>query len=212
MKHLKTIFACMLMTFLSFGQVWGAVSGSVASSIASGDQVVLINTGGTAELTGVNSSNIGTQAGYTTTTPAGTCVLTVETGKYGTGTFSFKMSDGKYLAYTSTATTKNNNLWAVTLASSPTDDEKKQVSWNISFNESNEVTINNVYNTGRNLRYNSGNNQERFCCYTSAQTAVKFFKLSSGGGSTEPTGFLNQVFFLSSYFTQLMVISKASRG
>ena len=35
---------------------------------------------------------------------------------------------------------------------------------------------------------------------------------AGGGGSQEPTGFLNQVFFLSSYFTQLMVISKASRG
>ena len=34
---------------------------------------------------------------------------------------------------------------------------------------------------------------------------------TNGGGSQEPTGFLNQVCFLSSYISQLMVISKASR-
>ena len=171
------------MAVLSIGQMWAAVSGSVASSIAAGDQVVLINTSGNAELTGVNSSNVGTQAAYTSA-PAGTCILTVEAGKYGSGTFSFRMSDGMYLAYTSSATSKNNNLWAVTLDASPTDDQKKQVSWYISFNESSEVTINNVYNTGRNLRYNSQSGQERFCCYTSTQTAVKFFKLSA---SSTPT-------------------------
>lgn len=174
MKNLK-LFSVILMLLVGIGQVWAAVSGSIASSIAADDQVVLINTGGTAEFTGVNGSNVGTQAAYSTSTPAGTCILTVEAGKYGDGTFSFKMSDGKYLAYTTTATSSNNKLWAVTLASTPTDDQKKQVSWNISFNSSNEVTINNVYNTGRNLRFNS----DRFCCYTSAQTAVKFFKVDT---------------------------------
>ncbi len=183
MKKLKLFFACLLMAVLSIGQVWGAVTGSIASSIAAGDQVILVNTAENAELTGVNSSNVGTQSSYSGT-PAGTCILTVEAGKYGTGNFSFKLSDGSYLAYTTTATSKNNNLWKSTLPASPSEDQNKQVSWSISFNASNEVTINSVYNTGRNLRYNSQSGQERFCCYTSAQTAVKFFKLSA---SSTPT-------------------------
>ena len=45
-----------------------------------------------------------------------------------------------------------------------------------------------------------------------AQSRWSSIEVTLSGGSTEPTGFLNQVFFLSSYFTQLMVISKASRG
>ena len=181
LKHLSF----MLLFILGSLNVWAAVNGSIASSISAGDQVVLVNTAGNAELTGVNSSNVGTQSSYSGT-PNGTCILTVEAGKYGTGNFSFKLSDGSYLAYTTTATSKNNNLWKITLPDSPSEDQKKQVSWSISFNASNEVTINNIYNTGRNLRYNSQSGQERFCCYTTDQTAVKFFKISSGG-SNNPT-------------------------
>lgn len=41
--------------------------------------------------------------------------------------------------------------------------------------------------------------------------SLEYTNVGGGSGSTNPTGFLNQVFFLSSYFTQLMVISRASR-
>ena len=173
----------LLLGLILSVSMWGAVTGNVASSIAAGDQVILINTGENAELTGV-SSNIGQQSSYSNSKPSGTCILTVEDGKYGTGNYSFRMSDGQYLAYTSSATKKNNNLWAVTLEASPTDDQKMQVTWSITFNSNNEVTINNVYNTGRKLSYNSQSGQERFCCYTTEQTAVKFFKLSGSQQST----------------------------
>jgi len=174
----------LLLGLILSVSMWGAVTGNVASSIAAGDQVILINTGENAELTGV-SSNIGQQSSYSNSKPSGTCILTVEDGKYGTGNYSFRMSDGQYLAYTSSATKKNNNLWAVTLEASPTDDQKMQVTWSITFNSNNEVTINNVYNTGRKLSYNSQSGQERFCCYTTEQTAVKFFKLSGSQQSTD---------------------------
>ena len=166
----------MLIAF-SVGNVWGAICGSIASSIAAGDEVVLVNTGETAELTGVSSS-IGQQAAYSNGTPAGTCILTVEAGKSGTGTFSLKMSNNNYLAYTQTGS-GNNKLY--TISSPSTNDQKKQVSWTISIDVTTHVaTITNVYNTARKLMFNS----DRFCCYTSNQTPVKFFKKSACGGPT----------------------------
>lgn len=172
MKKLKLFFACLLMAVLSIGQVWAAVAGSVASSIADGDQVILINKDANKEFTEI-TGNVGQKADYTTA-PAGTCVLTVETGKSGTNTFSFKMSNGSYLAYTSTSTSSNNYLHSVSDISSA--NAKKQVSWTVTFNENNEATVTNVYNTSRVLKYNSSS--PRFCCYTSGQQLVKFFKLS----------------------------------
>ena len=66
-------------------------------------------------------------------------------------------------------------------------------------------------------RYVGQYNNADFRCYTAAANHqnigsqhVYFFKKVTSG-STNPTGFFNQVCFLSSYISQLMVISKASR-
>ena len=165
----------ILLVFLTLfsGNVWAAVNGAITSTLAAGDQVVLINTSGTAEFNGV-SSNIGQKADYSGT-PNGTCILTVEAGKSGSGNFSFKMSDGSYLAYTSTSTSSNNYLHTVSNPS--TTAENQQVSWTVTFDNNNAATVRNVYNTNRYLNYNSSS--PRFCCYTSGQQNVKFFKLAA---------------------------------
>ena len=175
MRKLLTLFTALLFV----GSMWG-VNGEIASSIAAGDQVILINNTETKELTGV-SSNKGTATDYSNT-PSGTLTLTVETGKSGTGTFSFRMPNGSYLAYTSTSTSSNNYLYTVT--NPTTDDQKKQVSWTVSIANTNLATITNVYNDNRVLKYNSTNNQWRFCCYTSGQNLVKFFKVTVSSVAT----------------------------
>ncbi len=168
---LKRLSVAALFLFAFMGNAWGEANGAIASSIAADDQIIIINKDANKELTGVSSDNIGTVAAYTGT-PAGTYVLTVEAGKSGSG-FSFKLSDGSYLAYTSSSTSSNNYLY--TLSDPSTNNQNKQVSWNVTFDANNQATITNIYNTSRKLQYNSG--ASRFCCYTGSQQAVKIFKL-----------------------------------
>ena len=153
---------------------------ALATSIEVGDEVVIVNSTDNAELSGV-SSNIGTATSYDGS-PARTYVLTVGEGVDGGFTFS---NNGNYLAYTSTATTKNNNLFLI--ANPSTSDEWEQVSWTVDFYETvGEETIaevNNVYNTSRYLQYNSNSGQERFCGYTGSLNDISFYKEQSG---TEP--------------------------
>ena len=117
MKHLKTIFACMLTTIISIGQVWAATY-EKASSIAAGDVVLLVYETGKYELNGISttSTKYGLGASYTTA-PTGAYELTVEAGS-SNGTFAFK-NGSNYLTWTSgnslnKATSKSNNTsWTV---------------------------------------------------------------------------------------------------
>lgn len=70
----------------------------------------------------------------------------------------------KYLAYTSTSTSGNNNLYAVDNAST------NGTLWTLSLDDAQ-----NVYNTNRYLRYNTG--YPRFCCYNNTQSKITFYKL-----------------------------------
>lgn len=170
----------IILCSIGSGNVWGTVSGSIATSISAGDQIVIVNTGEANELTGV-TSNIGQQASYTTA-PAGTYILTVEAGKSGSG-YSFKDGSNKYLAYTlESGTKKNNNLYLISSPSTAT--QNQQCSWTVSINgTTKEATITNVYNTQRSLKFNS----DRFCCYTSAQTAIKIFKIAASTPTITPS-------------------------
>ena len=79
---------------------------------------------------------------------------------------SYTMKLGsKYLAYTSTATSGSNYLYAVADAST------NGTLWTLSVDDAR-----NVYNTSRYLRYNTGS--PRFCCYTSGQQKIAFYKLN----------------------------------
>ena len=79
--------------------------------------------------------------------------------------YSIHCADG-YIGYTSTATSKNNNLWF-----SPNIVEK-QYEWTISYSK--YVEIQNVYNTKRIIWANASAN--RFAGYTSKQQEVILYK------------------------------------
>ncbi len=79
--------------------------------------------------------------------------------------YSIHCADG-YIGYTSSATTKNNNLWFSSTV------VEKQYEWTISY--STYVEIRNVYNTGRIIWANASAN--RFAGYTSKQQEVTLYK------------------------------------
>ncbi len=149
-------------------------SWTLASSLSVGDRVAIVYENGDTleQLSGV-SNNIGQHTSYTTAgEPSTEYLYTVGSGNVA-NSFTFSNEDG-YLAYTSQATSGTNNLHLVTNPSG--DDQLNQVSWTIDFSN---YTIQNVYNTGRSIRYNTGS--PRFCCYINkGQAAPKIYKLSGG--------------------------------
>ncbi len=149
-------------------------SWTLATSLSVGDRVAIVYENGDTleQLSGV-SSNIGQHTSYTTAgEPSTEYLYTVGSGNEA-NSFTFSNDDG-YLAYTSSSTSSNNNLHLITNPS--TDDQLNQVSWTIDFSD---YTIQNVYNTGRSIRYNTGS--PRFCCYMNkGQAAPKIYKLSGG--------------------------------
>lgn len=119
-------------------------------------------------LTGVSSNNVGTVGDViieddsieaTEEVMAYNVVIATSTAGY-----TMKLGD-IYLAYTSTSTKSNNYLYGVSDAST------NGTQWTLSVNDAQ-----NVYNNNRYLRYNSSN--PRFCCYTSGQQNISFYKLS----------------------------------
>lgn len=149
-------------------------SWTLASSLSVGDRIAIVYENGDTleQLSGV-SSNIGQHTSYTTAgEPSNAYLYTVGSGNVA-NSYTFSNDDG-YLAYTSSATSSSNYLHLVTNPSS--DDQLNQVSWTIDFSD---YTIQNVYNTGRSIRYNTGS--PRFCCYMNkGQAAPKIYKLSGG--------------------------------
>ena len=85
-----------------------------------------------------------------------------------------------YLGYTGTSTSGNNYLYYDNTFAAP------QYEWSITLGSNSYVTIKNVYNTSRVLKYNSTSGQERFACYTSAQNLVKLFKLQGDEPELSP--------------------------
>ena len=149
-------------------------SWTLASSLSVGDRIAIVYENGDTleQLSGV-SSNIGQHTSYTTAgEPSNQYLYTVGSGNVA-NSYTFSNDDG-YLAYTSSSTSSNNNLHLITNPSS--NDQLNQVSWTIDFSD---YTIQNVYNTGRSIRYNTGS--PRFCCYMNkGQAAPKIYKLSGG--------------------------------
>ena len=131
-----------------------------ASSIAVGDQIVIVCESKKMELTGMDSSK-GLNTAYSSA-PAGTYVLTVVAGST-SGTFALKTSDGKYLSWSS----KNTLTTSTSITANS--------SWNITFSNGN-ATIANASDNTRKLQYNASS--PRFCCYTSSQTAVQIYKFA----------------------------------
>ena len=138
-----------------------------APSDWSGDYLIVYEASGTSGevLTGV-SSNIGQ---HTTVVISDSKIIASDYEDYNVtieqsgGSYTMKLGN-KYLAYTSTATSGSNYLYAVDNASAD------GTLWTLSIDDAH-----NVYNTSRYLRYNTGS--PRFCCYTSGQQKISFYKL-----------------------------------
>ena len=131
----------------------------IATSIAVGDNVVIVCDSKNMELSGMNGTSYGLGTSYTTT-PAGMYALTVEAGATA-GTYAFKTSDDKYLAWSS-----SNSLKTV-------DAINANSSWTVEFDASGNAIIKNASDATRKLQWNASN--PRFACYTSNQTAVQIY-------------------------------------
>ncbi len=134
----------------------------------SGDYLIVYDNGDTPKvLTGVSSS-IGQTANVTITNSK--IVANVYSSyniKIAAGTtsgkYTMKLGD-VYLAYTNKSDSGNNNLYTVNSANADGSQ------WTLSVDDAQ-----NVYNVKRYLRYNTSN--PRFCCYTSGQGRISFYKL-----------------------------------
>lgn len=134
----------------------------------SGDYLIVYDNGTSSKvLTGV-SSNLGQVADVAITNSRieasvySSYNVVIAPGKT-SGKYTMKMGN-VFLAYTSTAASGSNYLYTVNSASS------NGAEWTLSVDDAQ-----NVYNTNRYLRYNTGS--PRFCCYTSGQAKISFFKL-----------------------------------
>lgn len=138
-----------------------------ATSIAVGDQVILVCSSISKELSGIGGSS--TQYGEGTSytgTPVGVYLLDVVAGSTA-GTFALKHGN-VYLQWTS-----GNSLDIQT-------NIDKNSSWTITFSSGNAI-IRNAEDATRSIRWNA--NSPRFACYTSTQTAVQLYRKTSSGGS-----------------------------
>ena len=85
--------------------------------------------------------------------------------------YSLKLGT-QYLGYTSTSTSGNNYLYFDNTFSA------EKYEWTISV-EDGYATIQNVYNTVRQLRWNSNENQYRFSCYAGTLNPVRLYRLNT---------------------------------
>jgi M6 family metalloprotease-like protein len=144
----------------------GSGGGSIekATSIAVGDQVILVCESASKELSGFSTTSTiyGLGADYSTT-PAGAYILDVVEGS-SSETFGLKHND-VYVNWSS-----GNSL-----SSSSTLNANS--SWTITFSSGN-ATIANANTSSRTIKWNGSS--PRFACYTSGQTAVQLYKIGSG--------------------------------
>ena len=140
------------------------------SDLVAGKKYLIVNSAGTKALGAVTDKNIGSAVDVTasdgkiTISAEAVAELTLG-GSTGAWTFSSSQNEGKLIAFTSSATSKNNNLWVVSSSSD------NGATWTVTFS-SGTPTIKNVYNDGRTLMFNN----DRFCGYTSSQTAVALYR------------------------------------
>ena len=144
----------------------GSSTPTKATSIAVGDEVILVYENGNTkkEMSGFSSTSTvyGIVADYTTT-PAGTYTFQVVAGS-STGTYALK--HGSIYAN-----------WSSGNSLSSSETLNANSSWNISFTDGNAV-IANANTSSRTIRYNTSS--PRFACYTSGQSDVQLYKKGAG--------------------------------
>ena len=161
-----------LLTVIN-SQAWADTYALVtdASTLASGDEIIIVNTGVTKALsTTQNSSNRGA-ADVTVSNDKITPSASVQVITLGTRVINYK-------TYWTFSVGSNKWLYA---ASSSSNQLKTQTtldnngSWSIALNNSSEATIQAQGTNSRNLlKYNSGSTI--FSCYGSGQVAIKIYK------------------------------------
>ncbi len=153
--RLLLVMLLTLTASTAWGQTW-----EKATSIATGDVVLLVCESKNMELSSISTTNTkyGIGVAYTTS-PAGAYELTVEAGS-SSGTYSLK-NGSNYLYWNS-----GNSLATNATKSANT-------SWSITFSNGN-ATIKNAEDNSRIIGWNASS--LRFACYTSSQTAVQLYK------------------------------------
>ena len=152
------------------GEGGGETTIEKATSIAVGDEVILVYEKGKMELSGFTTSGTlyGQGTSYTTL-PSGSYSFKVVAGS-ATGSFAFER-DGIYWNYSG-----GSNSF------STADEISSYSSWTVSISGG-DATIQNVNSSTRTIRWN--NSSPRFACYTSGQESVQLYKkVSSGPSST----------------------------
>ena len=134
---------------------------TIATSIKVGDKVILACDAKKVEFSGISTTSTiyGLKENYEGKVPEGIEILEIVAGS-DQGSFAFKMSDGRYLNWSS-----GNSLSTATSIS-------KNSSWTVKF-DGDIAIIKNVGDSNRQIKYNSS--ASRFACYTSGQTAVNLF-------------------------------------
>ncbi len=193
MKKIKLFFALFAMLALGVGNAWGETYELVTSisDLEAGAKYIVGNSASTSSIfmsTATNTNNRKVTSAITITDNKVTItedVLILELGGE-TGAWTFKTTNylGTQGFLTSAATGKNNYCKVVATAESCSY-------FTIAFSDQ-EATITSTGRNERNiLRYNSTNGG-LFACYSSGQSPVYLYKLttSSGSGSTEPAASL----------------------
>lgn len=157
-------------SYVEEGEGGGEPTIEKATSIAVGDEVILVYEKGKMELSGFTTSGTlyGQGTSYTTL-PSGSYSFKVVAGS-ATGSFAFER-DGIYWNYSG-----GSNSF------STADEISAYSSWTVSISGG-DATIQNVNSSTRTIRWN--NSSPRFACYTSGQESVQLYKkVSSGPSST----------------------------
>lgn len=142
-----------------------------ASTLASGDEIIIVNTGGTKALSTTQNSNNRGAADVTVSNSKITPSASVQVITLGTRVINYE-------TYWTFSVGSNKWLYA---ASSSSNHLKEQTtldnngSWSITLNSSSEATIQARGSNSHNLlKYNSGSTI--FSCYTGGQVAIKIYK------------------------------------
>ena len=174
MKKIFSFFAALLFAGSMMADTFNLVTD--ASTLAAGDEIIIVNTGCTKAISTTQNSNNRASASVTESadaiTPGETVqIIVLEASdanwklKVGTDAYLYAASSSSNHLKTSTATTAGNNgVWAITIGDNGVASIVAQGS-----------------NSRKVMQYNGAGSSDLFACYASAsQTALKIFKKSTG--------------------------------
>ena len=185
MKHLKLIFACLLMAVLSIGQMWGTdyyVKVTSAPSDWAGDYLIVYETGNVAfdgSLTTLDA--VGNTKAVTisdgkieATAEMNAIKFTISADASESGWYQLKSASGYYIAGTTKTSAASNGLKSTNAEASKS-------------NYINQPGVGQILSKSSDqnmtLRYNSASNQLRFRYYKTGQQAIALYKFEAGSST-----------------------------